>query len=181
MLTVDDLFLHTFFKGHHKVREGTIGFKEAPADHYYRSTYWPITKELGWRGGMRNRLVDLLDNFVLFSCNFLPFLTTYPPRLVGKADNYACQQELPAYQHQFRILEDILMHQEGPTFSYFHLNEYTHNELAMARHYDVPLEQLVTKLSKAGALNDTFFLLLADHGFQRGDNPFVLTEQVVKD
>ena len=101
--------------------------------------------------------------------------------MVGKADNYACQQELPAYQHQFRILEDLLLHQEGPTFSYFHLNEYTHNELAMARHYDVPLEQLVTKLSKAGALNDTFFLLLADHGFQRGDNPFVLTEQVVKD
>jgi len=134
------------------VREGTIGFTEAPGDHYYRSTYWPITKERGWRGGMRNRLV-------------------------GKADNYACQQELPAYQHQFRILEDILMHQEGPTFSYFHLNEYTHNELAMARHYDLPLEQLVTKLSKAGALNDTFFLLLADHGFQRGDNPFVLTEQ----
>ena len=108
-------------------------------------------------------------------------MTTFPPRLVGKADNYACQQELPAYQHQFRILEDLLMHQEGPTFSYFHLNEYTHNELAMARHYDLPLEQLVTKLSKAGALNDTFFLLLADHGFQRGDNPFVLTEQVVKD
>ena len=108
-------------------------------------------------------------------------MTTYPSRLVGKADNYACQQELPAYQHQFRILEDLLLHQEGPTFSYFHLNEYTHNELAMTRHYDLPLEQLVTKLSKAGALNDTFFLLLADHGFQRGDNPFVLTEQVVKD
>ena len=162
------------------MREGTIGFTEAPGDHYYRSTYWPITKERGWRGGMRNRLVDLVDNFVFFLQLFAA-LTTFPSRLVGKADNYACQQELPAYQHQFRILEDLLLHQEGPTLSYFHLNEYTHNELAMARHYDLPLEQLVTKLSKAGALNDTFFLLLADHGFQRGDNPFVLTEQVMKD
>ena len=91
MLTVDVLCLQIFFKPnhkvredvhvfsshlfkrHHKVREGTIGFTEAPGDHYYRSTYWPITKERGWRGGMRNRLVDLVDNFVFFSCSFLPF------------------------------------------------------------------------------------------------------------
>jgi len=130
------------------VREGRMAFSKPPADHYYRSTYWPITKERGLRN-----------------------------RLVGKADNYACQQELPAHTHQFRILRDLLLHQDGPTFAYVHLNEYTHNDLTMARHYDQPLKQLVTELSKAGALNDTFFVLLADHGFQRGDNPFTLTEQ----
>ena len=130
-----------------------MGFSKPPADHYYRSTYWPITKERGLKGSLRNRLV-------------------------GKADNYACQQEVPSHTHQFRILRDLLLHQEGPTFAYVHLNEYTHNDLTMARHYDEPLKQLVTDLSKAGALNNTFFLLLADHGFQRGDNPFTLTEQV---
>ena len=135
------------------VREGRMAFRKPPADHYYRSTYWPITKERGLRGSLRNRLV-------------------------GKADNYACQQELPAHTHQFRILRDLLLHQEGPTCAYVHLNEYTHNDLTMARHYDQPLKELVTELSKAGALNDTFFVLVADHGFQRGDNPFTLTEQV---
>ena len=55
------------------MREGTIGFTEAPGDHYYRSTYWPITKERGWRGGMRNRLVDLVDDFVFFLQLFAVF------------------------------------------------------------------------------------------------------------
>ena len=134
-------------------REGSIGFSKPPADNYYRSTYWPITKERGLGGNLRNRLV-------------------------GKADNYACQQEMPAHTHQFRILRDLLLDQEGPTFAYVHLNEYTHNDLTMARHYDEPLKELVTELLKAGALDDTFFIVLADHGFQRGDNPFTLTEQV---
>ena len=97
---------------------------------------------------------------------------------MGKADNYACQQEVPAHTHQFRILRDLLLHQEGPIFAYVHLNEYTHNDLTMARHYDKPLKELLTELSKAGGLNDTFFVLLADHGFQRGENPFTFTEQV---
>ena len=97
---------------------------------------------------------------------------------MGKADNYACQQEVPAHTHQFRILRDLLLHQEGPVFAYVHLNEYTHNDLTMARHYDKPLKELLIELSKAGGLNDTFFVLLADHGFQRGESPFTLTEQV---
>ena len=128
-----------------------MAFSKPPTDHYYRSTYWPITKERG--RSLRNRLV-------------------------GKADNYACQQEVPAHTHQFRILRDLLLHQEGPVFAYFHLNEYTHNDLPFARHYDNPLKELLTELSKAGGLNDTFFVLLADHGFQRGENPFTFTEQV---
>ena len=128
-----------------------MAFSKPPTDHYYRSTYWPITKERG--RSLRNRLV-------------------------GKADNYACQQEVPAHTHQFRILRDLLLHQEGPVFAYVHLNEYTHNDLTMARHYDKPLKELLIELSKAGGLNDTFFVLLADHGFQRGESPFTLTEQV---
>ena len=140
-----------------------MGFSEPPTDLYYRSTYWPITKERGtfsWMDGWYGSRGSLRN------------------RLVGKADNYACQQEMPAHTHQFRILRDLLLDQEGPTFAYVHLNEYTHNDLTMARHYDEPLKELVMELLRAGALDDTFFIVLADHGFQRGDNPFTLTEQV---
>ena len=76
-------FSSHIFKRHHKVREGTIGFTEAPGDHYYRSTYWPITKERGWRGGMRNRLVDLLDNFVFFPAAFCRF-DNFPLKVGGQ-------------------------------------------------------------------------------------------------
>jgi len=125
-----------------------MGFKHPPAHHYYRAAYWAITKERGLRN-----------------------------RLVGKADNYACQQELPAYTHQLRVLGDVLTSQPGPVFAYLHLSELTHNELAMAGQYDRPVHSLLTSLAAQGALNDTFFLLMADHGFQRGDNPFTLTPQ----
>ena len=93
---------------------------------------------------------------------------------------FACQQELPAHSHQFRILRDLLLYQEGPTFAYLHLSEYTHNDLNMAKNYDEPTKDLISELSRSGSLNDTFFLLLGDHGFQRGENPFMSTEQVLK-
>ena len=91
---------------------------------------------------------------------------------------YTCQQELPAHTHQFRVLRDLLIHQEGPTFAYLHLSDYTHNDLKMAVHYDEPTKELISELSRSGSLNDTFFIILGDHGFQRGDNPFVSTDQV---
>ena len=96
---------------------------------------------------------------------------------VGSVE-YACQQELPACSHQLRILRDLLLHQEGPTFAYLHLSEYTHYNLKMAIHYDEPTKEMLSELSRSGSLNDTFFLLLGDHGFQRGENPFMSTEQV---
>ena len=91
---------------------------------------------------------------------------------------YLCQQELPAHTHQLRILRDLLLHQDGPTFAFLHLTEYTHNNLNMASHYDEPTMEMIGELDRSGSLNDTFFILLGDHGFQRGEWHFVLTEQV---
>lgn len=147
------LYLEDFQLYGNFAREGKMGFRTPPAHHYYRAAYWALTREKGLGGGgFRNRLV-------------------------GKADNYACHQELPAHVHQLRILEDLVTSQPGPVFAYMHLNEYTHNDLVMAAQYDSPLTSLLHRLAAKNALNDTFFILVADHGFQRGDNPFTLTEQ----
>ena len=147
------LYLEDFQLYGNFAREGSIGFRRPPVQHYFRAAYWAISKEKGLGGGgLRNRLV-------------------------GKADNYACQQELPAHIHQFRLLDDLLTKKQKPVFAYIHLNEYTHNDMAMAAQYDLPIKELITSLSSRQALDDTFFLLLADHGFQRGDNPFTLTDQ----
>ena len=116
---------------------------------YYRTTYFPLTKEKGLRG---EKMLNVP---------------------VG------CHQEVPSHSHQFRILRDLLLHQQGPTFSYLHLADYTHDYLNMARHYDEPTKELLSELrSRPGVLNDTFFLILGDHGFQRGENKFMSTEQV---
>ena len=129
-------------------RAGIRGFSKQPTDHYYRTTYLPLTREKGLRG-------EWLLN-----------------------DPLGCHQEVPSYSHQFRILRDLLLHQQGPTFSYLHLADYTHDNLNMARHYDEPTKELISELSRRGVFNDTFFLLLGDHGYQRGENPFTSTEQV---
>merc|ERR1719419_1815868 len=47
----------------------------------------------------------------------------------------------------------------------------------MAKLYDKDLKVMLEHLSASGALNDTFFMILGDHGFQRGEDPFILTEQ----
>ena len=93
-------------------------------------------------------------------------------------DPHGCHKEVPSHTHQLRILRDLLLHQKGPTFSYHHLADYTHDDLNMAKHFDEPTNDLISDLSKSGLLNDTFFLLLGDHGYQRGGNGFMSTEQV---
>ena len=91
---------------------------------------------------------------------------------------YGCHQELPIYVHQLRVLGDLLKYQEGPTFSYFHLSSYTHDDLNMPLYYDQPVKELISDLSQSGSLNDTFFIVLGDHGYQRGENKFMSTKQV---
>ena len=91
---------------------------------------------------------------------------------------YGCHQELPIYVHQLRVLGDLLKYQEGPTFSYFHLSSYTHDDLNMPLYYDQPVRELLGDLSQSGSLNDTFFIVLGDHGYQRGENKFMSTKQV---
>jgi hypothetical protein len=145
------LYLEDFQLYGNFAREGRLGFRRPPAHHYYRAAYWAVTRERWLGGGLRNQLV-------------------------GKADNFACQQELPAHAQPLRILQDLATGRQGPFFAFVHLNEYTHNSLGMAAQYDRPVKELVTTLGRQGALNNTFFLLLGDHGFQRGDHPFVLTE-----
>ena len=134
-------------------RPGIRGFRTPPTDHYYRTTYMPLVREKGLKG--EHMLNDPTGPGV-----------------------HACQQELPIHTHQFRILHDLLLHQEGPTFSFLHLSEYTHDYLKMATYYDEPTNDLIGELSRSGLLNDTFFLLLGDHGYQRGENPFTSTKQV---
>ena len=142
------LLLEDYALGSSFGRKGKMGFRAPPAHHYYWGTYLALARESGFQN-----------------------------RLVGLGDNYACQKELLVHTHQLRVLEDLLTSQPGPVFAYIHLNEYTHNDLGLAALYDLPLSDLLDRLAEQNALTDTFFLLLGDHGFQRGENPFSLTEQ----
>ena len=68
--------------------------------------------------------------------------------------------------------------QQGPVFAYLHLAEYTHNSPTLGAHYDLPIKEMLAILASRGDLNNTFFLLMSDHGYQRGDDGFILTQQV---
>ena len=132
-------------------RKRELGFKTPPADIYYRAPFLAMLEEEF--GLMRNRLV-------------------------GKADCYACLQEQLVHVPELRVVEDFIsMYSAVPTFAHIHLNEYTHNDLNMGKLYDTDLSQMMARLAASGALNNTFFLLMGDHGFQRAEDPFVLTQQ----
>ena len=62
-----------------------------------------------------------------------------------------------------------------PTFLHLHLSEYSHEALGTSWNYDLQLLEMLKEVSAAGALNNTFFMLLGDHGFRFGS--FVETEQ----
>jgi len=127
-----------------------VGFKNPPAQIYYRPGLWSLAEK--WPA-LRNSLI-------------------------GKFGAYACLQEQMLHKHQFRVLEDFLeMHKEYPYHAHVHLTEYIHNDLNMAKHYDKDLSLMLSRLLRSGALSNTFFFLLGDHGYQRAEGQFVLTEQ----
>ena len=132
-------------------REGRVGFRNPPAMIYYRAAFWAMIKE-EW-GYLRNRLV-------------------------GKFGAYACLQEKLLHIHQFQVLRDFIdTYHEEPSFAHLHLNEYLHNDLNMAKLYDKDLKEMLQHLVTTGSINNTFFMILGDHGFQRAEDPFILTEQ----
>ena len=132
-------------------RKGVVGFKEQPADIYYRGPFLAIV----WAN------LGLLRN-----------------SLIGASDCYACLQEKMQHKHQLPVIQDFIdMYKNTPSFAYVHLNEYSHNDLNMAKHYDDDLAKMIQYLNDSSALKDTFFMLMGDHGFQRSEPPFIFTKQ----
>ena len=129
-------------------RPGQIGFSEPPVDVYYREAF-------------KMKFDKHIEN-----------------TLVGKADCYACIQEQMIHVQQFRVIHDFLTtYSDQPTFQHIHMNEYSHNVLNMAKLYDHDLLEMMKQLIESRALENKFFFILGDHGFQRGEEPFIFTKQ----
>ena len=63
------------------------------------------------------------------------------------------------------VVRDFLTaYSDRPTFLHLHVSEYTHSFQSKARYYDTGLAEILKNLSSSGALRDTFFLVLGDHG-----------------
>ena len=60
------------------------------------------------------------------------------------------------------------MYRDRPTFAHVHLTEYTHNDLNGAKSYDWDLALKLRMMAQSGALDDTFLVLMGDHGFRFG-------------
>ena len=68
------------------------------------------------------------------------------------------------------LLRDFtVMYRDRPTFLHVHLSEYTHNDLNGAKLYDHDLDQKLRRLIDSRALEDTFFILMGDHGYRFGE------------
>ena len=76
-------------------------------------------------------------------------------------------QEKKLHKYQFDVLQDFLeKYKTTPTFAFLHLQEYTHNDQNLARLYDDDLSAMLERLLNSGSLDQTFLLLMGDHGFR---------------
>jgi hypothetical protein len=73
------------------------------------------------------------------------------------------------HQNPLHTIRDLLLaYKDVPSFIHSHLSEYIHDSLNMGKNYDADLLAMLTNLSDTGALKDTFFLLMGDHGYRQG-------------
>ena len=89
--------------------KGRVGFKNPPADFYYRAFTLAIAEAKHLRCGL----------------------------VGGWGDVYQYLQEKYLHEYQLDVLQDFLeKYRALPTFSFLHLGEYTHNDQNLARLYD---------------------------------------------
>ena len=85
-----------------------------------------------------------------------------------------------SHNHQSQLLaiwDLLLAYKDVPSYIHSHLSEYIHDNLNMGKNYDADLVAMLTDLSARAALDDTFFLLMGDHGYRQGS--FAATKQGV--
>ena len=67
------------------------------------------------------------------------------------------------------VRDFTLMYRDRPIFAHVHLSEYTHNDLNGAKSYDRDLALKLRVMAQSGSLDDTFLVLMGDHGYRFGD------------
>ena len=95
---------------------GKLGFRNPPADFYYRA----YSKALGDARELRCGLIG------------------------GWGQVYQYVQEKSLHEYQLDALHDFIKeYKETPTFAFLHLAEYTHNDQNLARLYDEHLSSIL--------------------------------------
>ena len=129
-------------------RDKQIGLSRPPTDLYYRGPYKAMWK------------LNLLNS------------------LVGKWDCYACVQDELLHVQEFQVIGDFMKtYSDVPNIMFVHLAQYSHNDVNMAKIYDHDLQSMIQTLVEHGALKRTYLIICGDHGFQRGEDPFLMTDQ----
>ena len=82
-----------------------------------------------------------------------------------------CHLEKPTYKTWLEKIDQFIIHmnsnqinQNIPYFSFNFITEYTHEYLAVSKHFDLKLKEFIEKLNLNGHLDNTLFLLFGDHG-----------------
>ena len=99
--------------------KGKVGFKNPPADFYYRAFHQAISEATDLRCGL----------------------------IGGWGGVYQYLQEKNLHEYQLDVLHDFIEEYKTiPTFAFLHLAEYTHNDQNLARLYDESLSSMLGML-----------------------------------
>ena len=148
-----------FFKGHHKVglnsQPNVMAILSGSAAHPWNPLIINAFHKHGW-------------TTMVFEDNHRAFVHAKPFDVdFVHSINYGMKHTKPTDV----VRELVSAYSDRPTFLHIHLAEYTHNVQNAARYYDTGLAEILANLSNSGALRDTFFLVLGDHGPQFGAFP----------
>ena len=64
------------------------------------------------------------------------------------------------------VMDMHLTYKDIPSVIHTHLSEYLHNNINMAKNYDEDIAAMLTNLSNENILDETFFLIMGDHGYR---------------
>ncbi len=132
-------------------RDKKIGLSKPPTDLYYRGPYMAMYK------------MNLLNSPLVPAC-------------------YACLQDELIHVQEFQVIGDFLdAYSDVPNMMFVHLAQYSHNDVNMAKLYDNDLRSMIQSLYEKGALKRTYLMIMGDHGFQKGEQPFMMTDQGKKE
>ena len=172
----------TLFRGHHKVGlnslpnvmgmlTGSSNLTDKPwiGQNQARKFDWqPLVTNLFHDEGWTTMLVHGAMGTVLGSAHV--FNRAPDPFDIQYHDGFRLSKKWGRnHSNPTNLLRDFsVMYRDRPTFLHVHLSEYTHNDLNGAKLYDRDLDQKLRELSDSGALEDTFFFLMGDHGYRFG-------------
>lgn len=138
-------------------------------DKNYTTTYVEDRHSLGLfhydRNGFKGKMTDV---------NLRPLIMEMEESICNKKSRGSCmclgrRRTIDVLLENMRRATSAFTSSESPNFAFFWTTSYTHDNLNTPRLIDADITRYIRELSASSVLNNTFLLVMSDHGLRFGD------------